>query len=98
MKTFEQFFNENYDYTNVDIKGNKKYQPKLDVKHSYMAGITQPGGGNIVLTPNECEEQINKHKKSKNKEHKNDNNRTNDRSTHKIHISRKINKRGYKRN
>ena len=90
MKTFEKFFNEEYDYNNVEST-SRQYSSKLDTRNSYMTGITQPGGGNITFTPTECEEE-NKHKiknkklKQKKQRGNNDRNRTTNRSKHKIHI------------
>ena len=87
MKTFKDFFSEEYDYRNVDIPTSRKYLPKLDNKNSYLTGITPPGGGNITFTPTECEEEANKIKKLKYKQKvKNDRKRTVSRSKNKIHI------------
>lgn len=68
MKTFKDFFNEEYDYRNVETPTSRKYFPKQDNKNSYLTGITQPGGGNFVFTPTECEEETNNKKKIKSKQ------------------------------
>lgn len=87
MKTFEKFFNEEYDYRNVEITTSRKYQPRQDFKNSYMTGLTQPGGGNITFTPMECEELKNKKQNKQIKQRvKNDRNKTVNRSKRKIHI------------
>lgn len=88
MKTFKDFFNEEYDYRNVDTPTSRKYLPKQDNKNSYLTSITQPSGGNTTFTPNECEEESKTNKKI-NKRRKNDRNRTVNRSKNKVHISRK---------
>ena len=71
MKTFKQFLEE-YDWTNVKNPSTGKYQPRLDIKNSYMTGITQPSGS-IAFTPTECEETKTTKRKinrKKNKKHK----------------------------
>lgn len=88
MKTFKDFFNEEYDYRNVDTPTSRKYTPKLDNKNSYLTGITQPSGGNITFTPGECEETKQKLKIRKQKGNKYDRNRRVSRSKSKIHVSK----------
>ena len=80
MKTFKDFFSEEYDYRNVETSTSRKYLPKQDNKNSYLTGITQPGGGNITFTPAECEE--NKKQKTKKQKAKNDHKRSINRSKH----------------
>lgn len=87
MKTFEQFLEE-YDWNNVSTPTSRKYTPKLDIKHSYMTGITQPGGGNITFTPGENEEI-----KTNKKKVKNANKRTTRRTNNKVHLSKSRNNR-----
>lgn len=67
MKTFKDFFNEEYDYRNVETPTSRKYSPRQNNKNSYLTGITQPSGGNITFTPMECEEETNNKKKTKTK-------------------------------
>lgn len=81
MKTFKDFFSEEYDYRNVETSTSRKYLPKQDNKNSYLTGITQPGGGNITFTPTECEEETKKQKTKKQKA-KNDHKRNVNRSKH----------------